>query len=121
MQLNEVSVRSFVRSFVRFVCLSVFLEYKCKDPDSFQCNSGHCIKGDFQCDGDTNCLDESDEKDCKCLSSEFTCPTGECLPVSGLCDGNKNCGNGSDEVNCGMAVFSYFSVCLYRVKQNKRS
>ena len=117
MQLNVVSVCLFV---CLFVCFSVFLGYKCKYPGSFQCNSGHCIKGYFQCDGDTNCLDESDEKDCKCLSSEFTCPTGECLPVNELCDGNKNCGNGSDEVNCGMAVLSYFSVCLYRVKQNEK-
>ena len=53
------------------------------------------------CDGDTACLDNSDEKNCKCLTSDFVCPSGECLDVEKLCDLRKDCKDGTDEARCG--------------------
>ena len=46
-------------------------------------------------------MDNSDEKNCKCLTTEFECPTGECLDIEKLCDLRKDCKDGTDEARCG--------------------
>ena len=73
----------------------------CESKSSFQCDNGKCVSKDLVCDGDNACEDESDEKNCKCLTTEFECPTGECLGVEKLCDSRKNCKDGTDEARCG--------------------
>ena len=53
------------------------------------------------CDSDNQCDDNSDEKNCKCFTTQFVCPTGECLHVSQLCDSENDCNDKSDESRCG--------------------
>ena len=79
----------------------IFLGFMCESKSSFQCDNGECVSKDLVCDGDKACVDNSDEKNCKCLTTEFECPTGECLGVEKLCDLRKDCKDGTDELRCG--------------------
>uniref|UniRef100_A0A8C5B335 Low-density lipoprotein receptor-related protein 2 n=1 Tax=Gadus morhua TaxID=8049 RepID=A0A8C5B335_GADMO len=66
----------------------------------YRCGTGRCIPGDWHCDGTSDCVDDSDEQDCrestgrthfKCLSD------GECVPDVWVCDDEEDCEDGSDE------------------------
>lgn len=59
-----------------------------------------------QCDGKTDCLDNADEANCKCLRNEFQCLSGECLAAGKLCDGHKDCSDGSDE-HCSKSAYNH--------------
>lgn len=71
-------------------------------PDKFECvENSMCISLKWQCDGDPDCLDESDEVGCRhCTENEFTCDNGLCITKSQRCDGTTNCPSGEDESNC---------------------
>ncbi|XP_046386652.1 prolow-density lipoprotein receptor-related protein 1 isoform X2 [Ischnura elegans] len=73
-------------------------------PTEFTCENKHCIPTDFFCDGDDDCKDNSDEKDCHDFcdhSTQFFCAAEiSCLPLSDRCDGVEDCVDESDEANC---------------------
>lgn len=72
----------------------------------FKCDSGDCILKRYVCDGQLDCSNGEDERNCpepfhSCGTNEFRCRTnGMCLPMEKYCDNVKNCPDGSDE-ECG--------------------
>ncbi|KAK6049942.1 Low-density lipoprotein receptor domain class A, partial [Cooperia oncophora] len=88
-------------------------------PGEFQCSkdspvpafkAAHhsCIPSRWVCDGEFDCEDRSDERNCpdvKCNENQFTCSEFDgqfklCIPKSWQCDGQKDCASGADEENC---------------------
>ncbi|KAJ8408322.1 hypothetical protein AAFF_G00257360 [Aldrovandia affinis] len=71
----------------------------------FPCSSGRCIPDIWECDGDRDCEDGSDEAS-NCWNrtcSGFVCKGGGCIAQSEVCDGKTDCSDGSDELEgtCG--------------------
>ncbi len=95
---------------------------------TFHCDEGTCILEHYYCDGVDDCLDGSDEincrhvcamhrdfqnistafdcfkhchpSNCSCSDLYFQCETGGCIPASRLCDGTPDCPNDEDESFC---------------------
>ncbi|XP_045536115.1 low-density lipoprotein receptor-related protein 2 [Papilio machaon] len=76
----------------------------CPNSWDFTCNNQRCIPKSWVCDGDDDCLDNSDEEqNCTkttCSSSEFMCKSGRCIPATFKCDSENDCGDFSDETGC---------------------
>jgi hypothetical protein len=83
--------------------------------DEFQCSDKMCIDKLWQCDGESDCNDTSDEANCpvtnksKCIETEWECHTGkQCIHISFRCDKDLDCLDGSDELDC-----EYFVLLQY--------
>ncbi|XP_050528252.1 sortilin-related receptor-like isoform X2 [Daktulosphaira vitifoliae] len=71
--------------------------------DYFQCANSNCVPKYWQCDGDNDCGDNSDEEKCtkvSCGPSSFQCNNGKCIPSYWTCDFDPDCEDGSDELDC---------------------
>ncbi|PAV62586.1 hypothetical protein WR25_26419 isoform C [Diploscapter pachys] len=73
----------------------------------FQCANGRCIPKEWKCDGENDCLDNSDELNEKgeacyheqpCPENTIRCTsTKRCIPSAYACDGDNDCGQYEDE------------------------
>ncbi|XP_076861463.1 low-density lipoprotein receptor-related protein 1-like isoform X3 [Brachyhypopomus gauderio] len=73
-------------------------------PGEFACKNNRCIQDRWKCDGDNDCLDNSDEAvelcyQHTCPADRFKCQNNRCIPMRWLCDGDNDCGNDEDESN----------------------
>eukprot|EP00105_Crassostrea_gigas_P017832 XP_011435759.1 PREDICTED: basement membrane proteoglycan-like [Crassostrea gigas] len=67
------------------------------------CSNAKCVPISFICDGDNDCGDFSDERNCTgstCGPDQMTCSNTKCVPTRYICDGDNDCGDFSDERNC---------------------
>ncbi|XP_060556897.1 low-density lipoprotein receptor-related protein 2-like, partial [Ruditapes philippinarum] len=76
----------------------------CRRASLFRCKSERCISAAYKCDGDNDCMDNSDEENCppvkECPADKFRCNNGKCLGYHWKCDGDDDCGDMSDESQC---------------------
>ncbi|KAA0203179.1 hypothetical protein HAZT_HAZT004500 [Hyalella azteca] len=72
--------------------------------EEFECPSNkQCISKNWLCDGENDCKDNADEKDCPlktCKPGEFECDNKHCVLLVFLCNEHDDCGDGSDERHC---------------------
>ncbi|XP_052695198.1 low-density lipoprotein receptor-related protein 2-like isoform X2 [Crassostrea angulata] len=87
----------------RFFAVARLDIYSECEADKMMCSNTKCVPISFICDGDNDCGDFSDERNCTgntCRPDQMTCSNGKCVPISYICDGDNDCGDLSDERNC---------------------
>ncbi|OQV13012.1 hypothetical protein BV898_12766 [Hypsibius exemplaris] len=53
-------------------------------PGDFRCADGHCVSGLWRCDGQRDCLDGSDERNCSSVLGEAALLRGDALHPGGV-------------------------------------
>ena len=74
----------------------------------FQCDDLTCISDVHLCDGEIDCKNSEDERECGCNVKMSTsipqdylkCPSSYCLPWNRVCNGITDCLNLEDETMC---------------------
>ncbi|EGW13731.1 Low-density lipoprotein receptor-related protein 1B [Cricetulus griseus] len=79
-------------------------------PGQFKCTKNQkCIPVNLRCNGQDDCGDEEDERDCpenSCSPDYFQCKTTKhCISKLWVCDEDPDCADASDEANCGKQCF----------------
>ena len=76
------------------------IEGECNPEIEFACAGGGCVNITWVCDGEPDCVDESDETgNCTCSEDQFQCGDGTCIPGFFACDYVYDCPDNTDEVN----------------------
>ena len=79
-----------------------------------------CLQPSRICDGDADCINDLDEENCPCKSSQFHCQSnGLCIDRKMQCDGVRDCVDYSDEIGCSkyIAFFNIMWPFVFHVHQ----
>ncbi|CDQ90704.1 unnamed protein product [Oncorhynchus mykiss] len=85
------------------MCVCSFTVPRPCSESEYRCDNQQCIPGNWVCDHDNDCGDNSDERDCElktCRPGYFQCLSGHCIPAALQCDGRPDCLDISDESSC---------------------
>lgn len=96
--------------FILIGALVIFIDVEIY-ANNFTCLNGDSSDASSICDGISDCLDSSDERNelCStiiCHADQFKCFYGACINREKFCNGVTDCKDGSDEFNCGKSETS---------------
>ena len=99
------------------ICVALSLGSRFCRYDQFECDNYRCITSRYQCDGDNDCGDYSDEKNCgtETMWTHWICRNGHGISARLRCNGDNDCGDWSDEENCpysGNVLFMFLCLLL---------